>query len=87
MVKQYFLCYSTQGKSIVLFLYGGLANSFTHFFMPSLCLNFTHIILSIMTKEGSYGKTQLANNSKPDSMRLEILLEDLRYGIQYVQDK
>jgi len=84
-ISQYFLHLSSAAKEVVIMLHGGpgLANSYTAYYLQPY-VDFCNVVF--YDQRGA-GKTQLKNNSAPDSLSLEILLEDLRQTVEYARQK
>jgi len=84
-ISQYFLHLPGTGKDVVIMLHGGpgLANSCIAYCQEPY-FDFCNVVY--YDQRGA-GKTQLKNNSTPDSLSLDILLEDLKQTIEYVQQK
>ena len=84
-IEQYFLHIPNAGKEVVIMLHGGpgLPNSYVAYYHQPYC-NFCNVVY--YDQRGS-GKTRLKNETKPESLSLDILLEDLKQTIQYVKEK
>jgi len=84
-ITQYFLHLPNKGKDVVLMLHGGpgLANSYLAYYQQPY-FDFCNVVY--YDQRGA-SKTQLKNNSTPESLSLDILLEDLKQTIEYVQQK
>jgi len=84
-ISQYFLHLPNTGKDVIIMLHGGpgLANSYVAYYQQPY-LDFCNVVY--YDQRGA-GKTQLKNQVKPDSLTLDILLEDLKQTIEYVKQK
>jgi len=84
-ISQYFLHLPNTGNDVVIMLHGGpgLANSYTAYYIQPYA-DFCNVVF--YDQRGA-GKTQLKNNSAPDSLSLDVLLEDLRQTVEYVKQK
>ena len=85
-IEQYFLHIpNADKKEVVIMLHGGpgLPNSYIAYSQQPH-LDFCNIVY--YDQRGS-GKTRLKNETKPEGLSLDILLEDLKQTIQYVKEK
>jgi pimeloyl-ACP methyl ester carboxylesterase len=84
-ISQYFLHIPSESKEVVIMLHGGpgLANSCLSYYQQPY-LKFCN---AVYYDQRGAGKTQLKNKVKPDTLSLDILLEDLRQTIEYVKKK
>jgi pimeloyl-ACP methyl ester carboxylesterase len=84
-ISQYFLHIPSPHKDVIIMLHGGpgLPNSHTAYYLQPY-LDFCNVIY--YDQRGA-GKTQIKNKTKPESLSLDILLEDLRQTIQYAKEK
>jgi len=84
-ISQYFLHVHNKSKDVVIMLHGGpgLANSYVAYYQQPY-LDFCNVVY--YDQRGA-GKTQLKNKVAPESLSLDILLEDLRQTIEYVKQK
>jgi len=84
-ISQYFFHLPNTGKDVVIMLHGGpgLANSYIAYYQQPY-FDFCNVVY--YDQRGA-GKTQLKNNTKSDSLSLDILLEDLKQTIEYVKQK
>jgi len=84
-ILQYFLHIPHTSKDVVIMLHGGpgLANSYVAYYQQPY-FDFCNVIY--YDQRGA-GKTQLKNKTTPDSLSLDILLEDLRQTVEYAKQK
>jgi len=84
-ISQYFLHLPHESKNVLLMLHGGpgLANSYAAYYQQPY-LDFCNVVY--YDQRGA-GKTQLKNKVAPDSLSLDVLLEDLRQTVAYVKQK
>jgi len=84
-ISQYFLHFPNTSGEVVIMLHGGpgLANSYVAYLQQPY-FDFCNVVY--YDQRGA-GKTQLKNKVEPDSLSLDILLEDLRQTIEYVKQK
>ena len=84
-IKQYFLHIPNSGKEVIIMLHGGPAiggSYIAYYHRPYL--DFCNVVY--YDQRGA-GKTRMKNKVKPESISLEVLLEDLKQTIQYVKEK
>ena len=84
-IEQFFLHVPNNSDTVVIMLHGGpgLPNSYIAYNQQPH-VNFCNIVY--YDQRGS-GKTRLKNETKPKSLSLDILLEDLKQTIDYVKEK
>ena len=84
-IQQYFLHIPNTNKEVIIMLHGGpgIPNSYIAYYHQPY-LNFCNVVY--YDQRGA-GKTRLKNNTKPESLSYELLVEDLRQTIQYVKEK
>lgn len=84
-ISQYFLHLNGKSDSVVLMLHGGpgAPNSYIAYYHQRFWANQSVVYYD----QRGAGKTQLKNRSQPESLSLEILLEDLHQTIRYVKEK
>ena len=84
-IKQYFLHFPNSGKEVIIMLHGGpaIASSYIAYYHRPY-LDFCNVVY--YDQRGA-GKTRMKNKVKPESISLEVLLEDLKQTIQYIKGK
>ena len=84
-ILQYFLHIQNVSKDVIIMLHGGpgIPNSYLAYYHQPY-LDFCNVVY--YDQRGA-GKTQLKNKSKPESLSLDILLEDLKQTIRYLKHK
>ncbi|MCL2587947.1 MAG: alpha/beta hydrolase [Oscillospiraceae bacterium] len=84
-ISQYFLHIPNDSKDVAIMLHGGpgIPNSYLAYYHQPY-LDFCNVVY--YDQRGS-GKTQLKSKTKPESLSMDILLEDLKQTIQYVKEK
>ena len=84
-ILQYFLHYPSTQEEVVTMLHGGpgIPNSYTGYYIKPYW-DFCNVVY--YDQRGS-GKTQIKNNSKPEDLNWDALIEDLRQTIAYIKKK
>jgi len=84
-ISQYCLHLPNGSKDVVIMLHGGpgLANSYLAYYQQP----YFDFCNAVYYDQRGAGKTQLKNNTQPEDLSLDILLEDLKQTIAYVKQK
>ena len=84
-ISQYFLHIPNTNKDVVIMLHGGpgIPNSYLAYYHQPY-LDFCNVVY--YDQRGA-GKTQHKNKSKPQSLTMDIMLEDLKETIKYIKVK
>ena len=84
-ISQYFLHIPNESKDVLVMLHGGpgIPNSYLAYYHQPY-LDFCNVVY--YDQRGA-GKTQLKNKTKPESLSLDIMLEDLKQTISYLKEK
>ena len=84
-ISQYFLHIPNESKDVIIMLHGGpgVPNSYAAYYHQPY-VDFCNVVY--YDQRGA-GKTQIKNKSKPESLSLDIMIEDLRQTIVYVKEK
>jgi len=84
-IEQYFLHLPSDSDDVVIMLHGGpgLANSYVAYYQQPY-VDFCNVVY--YDQRGA-GKTQIRNQSTPESLSLDVMLEDLRQTITYIKKK
>jgi pimeloyl-ACP methyl ester carboxylesterase len=84
-IEQYILHLPSDSKDVVIMLHGGpgLANSYLAYFQQP----YSDFCNMVYYDQRGAGKTQIKNQSTPESLSFDVLLEDLRQTISYIKNK
>lgn len=80
-IKQYFVHYRKDSDFVVLFLHGGMTEA--HFGYKNVLKD--RMYTFVYYDQRGTGKTQSMNKSKPDTVTLEKLIDDLDETINYIR--
>ena len=84
-ISQYFLHIPNESKDVAIMLHGGpgIPNSYLAYYHQPY-LDFCNVVY--YDQRGA-GKTQIKNRTKPESLSMDIMVEDLKESVKYVKEK